>query len=206
MWRKVTWLILLLGIVLAAGGCADNGVDSIKEEFNGGQDQVVPPVEGAPPPEVQAPEAGLTGEVVSGEMVPVKVYFSDSTGQYLVEEERLLPKVEGIARATINELIQGPGPESNLLPTIPVGTVLRDINVRPDGLAIVDFSRDLVDNFLGGSQAEEMVVYSIVNTLAQFPTVERVQLRVEGEEIDSLAGHVAVSEALSPNLEIVRQP
>jgi hypothetical protein len=34
--------------------------------------------------------------------------FTDSTGEKLVLEERVVPKVVGIARATMEELHQGP--------------------------------------------------------------------------------------------------
>lgn len=200
---RIFWLgLVVLGVLLAAS-CGDS-VDRVREDFEG-----QPPAdsgeipEGAPEAVPEASGGDWLQSQLPSDVVPVKLYFSDMGGQYLVEEERAIPKVEGIGRATMEELIAGPSPESGLLPTIPVGTVLRDINVRPDGLAIVDFSRDLVDNFVGGSESERLVVYSIVNTLAQFPTVDRVSILVEGQEVSTLAGHVETAEALAPALDLV---
>lgn len=133
------------------------------------------------------------------------LYFSDQMGQSLVREERVIPKVEGIGRAAVNELIKGPDLASNLLPTIPDHTILLDINVRQEErLAIVDLSRAVIDNHIGGSSAEIMTVYSIVNTLTQFPTVDQVQILVNGELVETIAGHIDVSKPISRNDLIVR--
>lgn len=130
--------------------------------------------------------------------IKITLFFGDQLGQFLVTEERSIPRAEGIGRATVNELIKGPDFQSGLLPTIPDNTVLLDINVRQEeGLAIVDFSRALVDNHIGGSSAETLTVYSIVNTLTQFPTVDEVQILVDGHYVETLAGHLDVSQPLT---------
>lgn len=134
----------------------------------------------------------------SGEEFKIVLYFSDQLGQQLVKEERIIKKEEGIGRLTINELIKGPDLTSDLLPTIPENTILLDINVKQDEqLAIVDFSKALVDNHMGGSSGEIMTVYSIVNTLTQFPTVEHVQILVNGEYAETIAGHIDISKPIS---------
>ncbi|WP_258360197.1 GerMN domain-containing protein [Moorella sulfitireducens (nom. illeg.)] len=158
-----------------------------------------------PPPETGTPEvsSGETKEEVK--TTKVVLYFSDPTGNYLVAEERTIPLVEGIARATIEELIKGPGPGSQLLPTIPRGTVLKDINIRPDGLCRVDFSKELVANHSGGSLGESLTVYSIVNTLTQFPTVKQVQFLVNGQYVETIAGHIDVSTAISRNESLIKK-
>ncbi|MCG0278405.1 MAG: GerMN domain-containing protein [Thermanaeromonas sp.] len=160
--------------------------------------------------EVQTPQQGLAQPekpqlTETQETTKVILYFSDPTGQKLVAEERAIPKVEGIARAAMEELIKGPAPGSQLLPTIPKGTVLKDINIRPDGLARVDFSKELITNHSGGSLGESLTVYSIVNTLTQFPTVKQVQILVEGKVVDTIAGHVDVSSAMTRNEAIIKK-
>ena len=160
--------------------------------------------------EVQTPQQGLAQPekpqlTETRETTKVILYFSDPTGQKLVAEERVIPKVEGIARAAMEELIKGPAPGSKLLPTIPKGTVLKDINIRPDGLARVDFSKELITNHSGGSLGESLTVYSIVNTLTQFPTVKQVQILVEGKVVDTIAGHIDVSSAMTRNEAIIQK-
>lgn len=135
----------------------------------------------------------------------VDLYFADPSGKGLVSERREIPKVEGIARATIEELIKGPSKQSGLLPTIPKGTGLLDINVRPDGLCIVNFSQEFVANHTKGSLSEALTVYSVVNTLTQFPTVQKVKFLVDGQERDTLAGHLDISTAMARDEKLIKQ-
>jgi spore germination protein GerM len=102
------------------------------------------------------------------------------------------------------ELIAGPEEGSALLATIPGGTFLRDINVREDGVAVVDFSRGLISGHPGGSLGEMLTVYSIVNTLTQFPRVQSVQFLVEGRQVDTLAGHFSLVEPLSRDTSLIK--
>ncbi|SHJ40130.1 GerMN domain-containing protein [Desulfofundulus thermosubterraneus] len=152
-------------------------------------------------------EAGAGTGVTHGageqwKVIPVVLYFSDNRG-YLVAVKKEIPKTQAIARATLQELCRGPAPGSGLNPTIPPGTVLRDINIK-NGLAIVDFSRELKAKHWGGSTAELLTVYSIVNTLTQFSSVQRVQILVEGEPLKTLAGHLDTSGPLEREASLIR--
>ncbi|MGB9660964.1 MAG: GerMN domain-containing protein [Moorellaceae bacterium] len=193
VWTAVMLIFLLLMIMLCGCGWAARGSNRTSS-----------------PVQVQTSEPGSSRPespqiVENQEMKKVVLYFADPTGQKLVAEERAIPKVEGIARATVEELIKGPAPGSSLLPTIPKGTVLRDINIRPDGLARVDFSKELVTNHSGGSLGESLTVYSIVNTLTQFPSVKQVQILVEGQYVETIAGHLDVSSAVTRNEAIIKK-
>lgn len=193
-------LMLGLSLLLLAGCGAEDQLTNLQDEFAG--------EEGA---SLTIPELTEIDEIAGETSAPqdttsVLLYFADPENQGLVAEAREISKVEGIARATMNELVKGPSAESVLLPTIPLGTQLVDINVKPDGLAIVDFSSELVDNHWGGATGENLTVYSIVNTLSQFPTVDRVELRVEGQNIETIAGHVDVSGELFPDTTLVMAP
>jgi germination protein M len=139
-----------------------------------------------------APEAGTS----SGETRKVVLYFASADGSALVPETREITKEEGIARATVNHLISGPA-SSDLLPTLPAATILDDINIS-NGLCTVDFSSELLDDLSGDHQSQLMAVYSIVNTLTQFDTVDYVQILVDGKVVDASFGGVDVSTALAP--------
>ena len=111
----------------------------------------------------------------------VTLYFSDNKGERLHAEMRDIFLTDaGIARATIEELIKGPSSSSNLMPSIPTDTRLLNIYIE-NGVSYVDFSREFVDNRIGGSSNDIMTLYSIVNTLTEFNTIEKVQILVEGE-------------------------
>jgi germination protein M len=71
---------------------------------------------------------------------------------------------------------------------LPAGTRLLDIRLS-DGLATVDFSKEFQKNFHGGDLQEAQVINGILMTLGQFPTIDKVQILVEGAAIDSLGGH-----------------
>ena len=98
----------------------------------------------------------------------------------------------------IEELINGPAFEQNKQ-TIPDGTKLIDIKVE-DNIAFVNFSKEMTDNHWGGSAGESMTIGSIVNTLAlnEGTGIEKVQILIEGEKIETLAGHIDISIPLEP--------
>ncbi|KUK11214.1 MAG: Spore germination protein-like protein [Clostridia bacterium 41_269] len=141
---------------------------------------------------------------VPGETIEVVLYFADQEGRKLVPEIRKIKKVEGLARAAINELIKGPNTGSGLQPTIPKGTVLNDINIKDDGLCIVDFNEKLIEKKLQ-TVSEELTVYSIVNTLTQFPTVDRVMFRIEGQDPDSMGSAILSSSPLIENSSLIKE-
>ena len=85
---------------------------------------------------------------------------------------------------------------------LPPGTSVLSICVE-DGLATVDFSEELVTNFRGGSDNEGVLVFSIVNTLTSFPTIERVQILVAGETVNEIGGHLYLGEPLAFDDELV---
>lgn len=147
-----------------------------------------------------ADEKAKTGKK-SPAKVKVTLYFANSEGDMLVPEVRTISEVAGIARATLEELLKGPQAK-NLAPTIPADTRLRDIDIH-DGVATVDFSREFVDNHWGGSSGELLTVYSVVDVLTQFPTVNKVQFLVEGQKVETLAGHMDLAQPVMRNTEYI---
>lgn len=134
--------------------------------------------------------------------VKVTLYFANSEGDMLIPEKRTITEVRGIARAALEELIKGPGANKALAPTMPSGTKLRGIDIR-DGVATVDFSREFIDNHWGGSSGELLTVYSVVDVLTQFPTVKQVQFLVEGQKVETLAGHMDLAKPVMRNTEYI---
>lgn len=137
----------------------------------------------------------------------VQLFFSSEDGEALVSEKReiLVPvELREQVKGVLWELIKGPGSRmpggspSGAGPTIPQGVVLREVFLDPSqGGAYVNFSGDLVRNHPGGSQTEALTVFSIVNTLTlNFPQIKKVQILVEGKEIETLAGHIFIQEPL----------
>jgi len=137
----------------------------------------------------------------------VTLYFSDPEGEYLVGERREILKrreVKEEAGETITELIKGP--KGKLIPTLPSRTKLLSLQVDEKGLAKVNFNKALSKDHPGGSSAEIMTLYSIVNSLTfNFPQIKRVQILIEGEAGETIAGHLSLEQPVSSNFDLVRK-
>jgi hypothetical protein len=60
-------------------------------------------------------------------------------------------------------------------------------------------------NHTGGALDELFTVYTIVDALTvNLPAITRVQILIEGREVDTLAGHVDLRNPLQKNLQWVR--
>lgn len=128
------------------------------------------------------------------EKLPVKLYFSDKEGTKLVGEIRYLSLdeakqgTERLASALVKELIAGPS-NTELKSTIPEGAALRS-PVKVEGrTAIVDLTKEFVDNHPGGKEAEEMTIFSIVNTLTELKDIETVRFQVNGKKQKDFKGN-----------------
>lgn len=143
-----------------------------------------------------------TGNGASQGKVDVVLYFADQNGDYLKAEKRQIEMVPGLAKATVEELIKGPQ-EKGLTRTIPQGTAVREINIEK-GLCRIDMSKQFKENHWGGSSGEILTVYSLVDTLTQFDTIEKVEILVEGQKIDTLAGHMDLTSPVFRNTQIVK--
>jgi spore germination protein GerM len=137
----------------------------------------------------------------------VLLYFSDSEGEYLVGEKRKILKkntVQDEAKETVIELIKGPN--GKLIRTLPPRTELLTLEISNAGVARVNFTPALSKDHPGGSSAEIMTVYSIVNSLSiNFPQIRRVQIVIDGKPIASLVGHLSLEQPVSPKPDLIKK-
>jgi hypothetical protein len=83
--------------------------------------------------------------------------------------------------------------------------MLRAFYVTDRGDAFVDLSGEASSRHPGGSATELLTVYAIVNAItANLPTIQRVQILIEGREADTLSGHVDLRRPLQQDLSVVR--
>jgi germination protein M len=129
----------------------------------------------------------------------VTIYFGSPDGESLVAEQRTIASSERLTdnlRNLIESLISGP--RQGGTETLPASVRLRGVFVH-DNTAVIDFSQELIEDFSGGTTAEYMLISSLVQTVcANFPRVEAVRILVEGEEIESIGGHLSTAEPLRP--------
>lgn len=130
----------------------------------------------------------------------IKIYFADEEAAKLVPEKRRAKLGAGKAadaRTIVAEIIKGPRSDT-LLPTVPAGARLLNAYELGD-LLVLDFTHEIRTNHMGGSAGELLTVYSIVNTLAaNLEGIKRIRMLVEGEEVETLTGHLDLTKPLSP--------
>lgn len=168
--------------------------------FSGGADQ--------PPPHTD-PVASLEEEDGgSSEPRPTRtvVLFFLAEGDFLLHpEEREIPAHDETvieAKQTIVELIRGP--LDGWISPVPEGTRLREMFISREGVAYVDFSRELRENHQSGTAAEMATVFAIVNSLTyNFKSIKRVSILIDGNERETLNGHVDLTRPLLPRNDLI---
>ena len=126
----------------------------------------------------------------------VKVYYPDDSGMKLVEVDREIIVDDSVDKytAAVEAMMEEPD-EENLTRIFPKNAAIRSVTVK-DGLATVDFDGSILKGFVGGSTGEEFLIGSIVDTLTNFSEVKRVKFLVDGNEIETLSGHMDLSTPL----------
>lgn len=150
-----------------------------------------------------APATVSPADTDSTEPVVARLYFARVVGGKLrmVAISRELPGGLSPARAALEELIRGEVPRGCERP-LPPGTTVRSVTVSDD-LVTVDLSREFQTLFRGGSDNEGVTVYSVVNTLTSLPGIEEVQILVGGEKVNTIGGHLVLSDPLTFDDELV---
>lgn len=137
------------------------------------------------------------------ESVNLTVYFGDDNAEFLEKEIRRVQLSPGQSQlaAVVQELIRGPQ-EPGHAKTIPEGTKLLGLEVK-DGVAWVNFSREIQTKHWGGSAGEILTTFSVVNSLTEFKEVKAVQFQVEGQVYDSIWGHGITDEPIYRNSDMI---
>jgi hypothetical protein len=104
----------------------------------------------------------------------------------------------GVARAAMEFLVEGEPADPNLSTLAGPGVEVLDVDIDGD-LLLVDLSEAIRETG-SGSAGEAAFAQQLAHTAAQFDGIERVQLLVEGAEIDELWGHADWSTPIEPDL------
>lgn len=133
----------------------------------------------------------------------ITLYFGDQDAMYLIPEERFVVKGnKKLEEVVIEELIQGPK-NPDLFQTVPKEAKLISLEVV-DGVAYVNFNQDFQTKHWGGSAGEAMTLYSITNSLAELPEIDKVQFLLEGKKQEAILGHADTTEPLAPNPRMIK--
>ena len=185
-FKNVPLLAFTLLFLLAVAGCGapsdSKSSDSVQEEQNA--------------------DSTKNEEKDTGKERTVTVYFPNNNGTRLVAEKRKVAAKKDKYTAAMEELMKGTKDKDKTV-IIPKNAKMKSVKVL-NGIAKVDFSKEFQTEFAGGSTGEEMLIGSIVDTLTEFDDVQKVRFLIEGKEIDSLCGHMDLSEPIARMTKLLK--
>ena len=136
--------------------------------------------------------------------ITATLFYVSADGMNLTPMQREVPFAAATAeqaRAIVEAQLAAAPP---LVSAIPAETRLRDVFITERGDAFVDISGEISSRHSGGTLDEIFTVYTIVNALTvNLPAIKRVQILVDGKEVDTLAGHVDLRHPLAKSLDWV---
>jgi hypothetical protein len=127
-----------------------------------------------------------TTTLPSSDSITVTVYFGKN--EKIAAASRVIPKTQQVGAAAMKALLEGPTAaeqQGGIGTTIPEGTTLLGLDIK-DHIATVDLSKEYASG--GGSASMFMRLAEVVLTLTQFPTVDGVNFKLDGEPIQVLGG------------------
>ncbi|MGN0776048.1 MAG: GerMN domain-containing protein [Candidatus Ventricola sp.] len=139
------------------------------------------------------PQAQVAVSVSAQDMQQTVVYYEDGDG-YLVPVQRDVLRQDGIARATLELMVQSARNDMDaarlgLSPVVPEGTTF-ELDIA-DGHARVDLGREALSAV--SKQQEENMRTAIVWALTEFDTVKDVNFLVDGQKRDTLTHGTNIS-------------
>lgn len=143
-------------------------------------------------------------EINDIQVADLTLYFASLDGQSLVSETQHVHYYSSnisMEKLVMEQLLEGPKSD-NAQSAIPEGTKLINVSVM-DGVCFVN----LDENFLTQNYdiSEDVVIYSIVNSLVELPTVNMVQLSVNGDTDLVYRQTRSFKEFYSMNRDLVRE-
>jgi len=114
----------------------------------------------------------------------INLYYAALGEDKILEAEKRTIVAGNKESALINatkELLKGPT-KPYLFPVIPGGTSLIDTEVF-ENLAKINLSQEFLDNSLDTRTLDDLVIYSIVNTVTEIPGIDGVIFYIEGKRI-----------------------
>lgn len=131
------------------------------------------------------------------------LYFASADGKSLTKEVQKVyyNSNTSVEKLVVERLIRGPQTKGAKA-TIPEGTQLINISVM-NGACLVNFDEGFLAQNFGIS--EQVVIYSIVDSLTELPSVKTVQISVDGDTNRTYRDKFPLSKQYERNLSIVTQ-
>lgn len=143
-----------------------------------------------------------SGETTYYQTVHLTLYYTNEAGNRLLSARHHV-EFDGtisLENLILKQLVNGPLVEEKLYPVMPEGTKVNKVSSK-DGICYIDFSKEFLKGVDG--VANQVVVYSIVNSLSEVGSVTKVIITVDGESISLYRGEVPLDIPLERKLEII---
>lgn len=133
----------------------------------------------------------------------ITVYFANESGDTLKEYRKVLEITNNtsLPRLVMDTLIEGPSGEGYTA-TIPEQTKIQNISIK-DGICYVDLSDEFYD--AGNPLKNDIIVYSVVNSLVELPNVSKVQFLKNGEKQALFRGSMPFDGIFERNLDLIEK-
>ena len=141
-------------------------------------------------------------DVNAYEKSELTLYFADESGQYLQAETReVMHSINtSMERLVVEQLLEGPETEG-LKSTIPPDARLLNISVTAN-VCYLNFDSAFLNNTL--DVADEIPIYSIVDSLTQLTAVNRVQFSVNGSPAVMFRDRISLDALFEQNMDYVK--
>ena len=162
-------------------------------------------------------------EINAYERAQLHLYFANESGDQLVIEDRKVMYNSNISmeKLVMDELIKGPRTaeseemaeddsetykfselEKQAYPTINPETLVQGVTVK-DGVCYVNLSEAFLTQIY--NVTSEVTIYSIANSLAELPNVNKVQISINGESNIMFRESINLTTVFERNLDIMEE-
>lgn len=189
---KKIFISAMTALLLLTTGCEKNVPPETSPADNPKQSEINTSgieIDDNPTPQVTKTENGVT-------TMQVTVYYPDQAGMALIPVKREIKFTDESQKyiEAVNCLLNAPN-EEELTKIFPKDAKIKSIKL--DGnTAVIDLDSGITKNFVGGSTGEEFLINSVVDTLTEFDEVKQVRFLIDGKEVETLAGHMDLSEPI----------
>lgn len=143
----------------------------------------------------------LVTDTMTKDSKRIALYFADVNNDCLIAENRTIKVTDTnpIEQYIVNELIKGA--ESSTTKSLLASDTQLISAQTTDGVCFVNFKSGFVEKNIGDSKKENLIIYSIVNSLCELDKVTSVQFLVDGKKIEKF-GSIDISTNFEKNKNI----
>ena len=130
------------------------------------------------------------------------LYFPDEGGQYLVPEQREVVLTKPVDELIFDALLAGPQ-QADRRRAFPPAVRYHSL-IIDRGVAYLNLNSRFCDEYTGDLSAEQLTLYSIVNSLTELPEIDCVQFLLDGGIRETILGGVNTARPLTPRPDLVK--